>query len=221
MAWSPIEEIAQGMECTAVVLFGGIGSSTPTVSGFSEDCVLFVPGPEDVIGIQPGNIANSMQRIGHFEFLGIDCIPDDGRRNKLRCRRDDGYFDFPEQADGVPEDWPLTARGLPTLSELIACLPTPHAMGAAIYLLPPPYGASFSSENMGEPCPHCNRPFEPYVPLDGSRAVRRFIEDQQPLMTFHRHDGTDWSEKSIGRTKAVLLGDRPVVYDMFTRERVL
>jgi len=115
--------------------------------------------------------------------------------------------------------WPETARGLYTISTRLALLPTPQAFISSVYVLPPPYGVSFSSEKIGDPCPHCKRPFEPYVPINGSRAVRRFIEDHQPRMVIHQYEGAEWSEKMVGRTKCVLLG-KTVVYDLLTRERV-
>lgn len=223
-AYCEVASMALNAEVSAIVLCGCLGDTgTLELSSWIEDQpvpVFLVPGPSDGTMLLPENIECSIRRVGHFEFSGFGHIPDDGRINKSRCRRDDEYFDFPKQVPGVPADWMEAARGLPSLSTLLAELPTPHNFSSTVYILPPPYGVSFSSDRVGKPCPTCHRPFEPYIPLEGSRAVRRFIEDRQPGMTVHFHDGMSWSEKMVGKTKSVLLGVDPCVYDLFTRERI-
>lgn len=220
-----ISEMALRMECEAIVLCGNLGLETThlEVAAWVKQRdpvrVFVVPGPEDSEMPIPENISGTIKRWRHFEFSGIDCIPDDGRPNKRRCRRDDEYFSFPPQCDAVPDAWPEQAREMPTISKMLAELPAPQTFRSSIYVLPAPYGATFCSELAGEPCPTCGHPHEPYVPINGSRAVRRFIEERQPLLTVH--PGTEWSEKRISRTKCILLGDEPVIYDMFNLERLV
>lgn len=131
-------------------------------------------------------------RIGRHEVVGFGLVPDYPFRLKDRCRRDDEGFVHPQQFgsglvsrmtgdDGGarPElveldDWVEHARGLPTIEQELARLPSPEDTENAIYVIHcPPAGMRLDMCASGA--------------TPGSNAVARFVREKQPLLTLHGH----------------------------------
>ncbi len=119
-----------------------------------------------------------------YEFIGFDLVVDYPFPPKSRCRAEDGRFrPLPcrgQPVEATPEgwrvvpDWPARLARLPTIEQELAALPPPHDPRRAVYVIHhPPAGLGLATIHSG-------------VDI-GSTAVRRFLENAQPLVALHGH----------------------------------
>ena len=154
------------------------------------------------------SIAQRKFTIGNYEFIGLNWVNDFPFPLKDRARKDTEDFNFPKQfgkpvlstLDGWKkiDDWYSLADSLPTIEEELNQLIKPKSMKNAVYIIhtPPSY--------LGLDV--CNDGREV-----GSKAVYKFIEENQPLISLHGHihESPDisgqWYSK-LGRTICIQPG---------------
>ena len=123
---------------------------------------------------------------GGYEFIGYPFVPPTPFRPKDYEKMDDPDAPWPPQKNPsyvrssqpphdlspIDPDHYLRDRG--TIEKDLENLPTPESMGKTIYVMhSPPFGTNLDVIPGGH-----------YV---GSRSLRRFIENSQPLLTLHGH----------------------------------
>lgn len=124
--------------------------------------------------------------ISGYEFIGFPFVPPTPFRPKDYERRDDKTSPIPPQKDPSyikirnneeklspinPYEFLKTRE---TIEEELVRLPKPTNPKKAIYAMhSPPFGTQLDCIEGGEKC--------------GSRSIRRFIENHQPLLTLHGH----------------------------------
>jgi Icc-related predicted phosphoesterase len=152
----------------------------------NDDLAAFDPVFDEVCARFPGveNLAQRLVQRDGYGFLGMNWVTDYPFRLKDRCRRDDEDFVFPRQlgtgllstAEGFRElpDWFSHARALPTLAAELERLPAPEDWSRVVCVMHmPPSGLGLDRIYTGDEV--------------GSRAMRRFLERRQPLLSLHGH----------------------------------
>jgi uncharacterized protein len=161
-------------------------------------CYLLIPGNDDllrfdrilneVVSKYP-NIYNVDQKIvslDGYDFIGMSCVSDYPFQLKDRCRKDSKNFVFEKQFGpgllstgkhrtwSIIQDWIDYSSSILTMEEELNILPKPENPRRAIYIIhDPPDGLGLDEVN------HSRRV--------GSKAVRKFLEKNQPLLSLHGH----------------------------------
>jgi len=171
---------------------------------------LCFPGNDDLIIFDPlfnsicqkyeyiHNIAQNKILISNHEFIGMNWVCDYPFRLKDRCRMDDNHFVFERQfGNGVLstpdgwkdiDDWISFAQMLPTIEDELKKLPKPQSPQKAIYVIHmPPASIGLDVCNHGAKV--------------GSKALYRFIEKQQPMLSLHGHIHESPSVTGIWKAK--------------------
>ncbi len=163
------------------------------------------------------NIAQKKINVKGYDFIGFNLVCDYPFRLKDRCRMDDKDFEFPPQfgsaifTDKEPgsmtiEEWFEYAKKIPTIAQELRNLPKPADYNKAIYVMHmPPSGSGMDI------CADRRRV--------GSKAIKRFIEERQPLLSLHGHihespTVTGIWENTLGRAHIIQPGsyDRHLAY---------
>jgi len=170
------------------------------------------------------NLAQRIAEVGEHEFVGMNWVVDYPFRLKDRCRMDTKDYVFQQQygngflstPSGRKElrDWKTYAASLPTIEDELNALRRPSRMDCSIYVIHmPPHGVGLDECWSGERV--------------GSRALSRFLADNQPRFSLHGHIHESpqvsgrWNV-SIGRTTCIQPGQGPgftcVLIDLDTGE---
>ena len=176
----------------------------------NDDLQMFDHLFEDTCGKYPYiiNLAQRKFELQGYEFIGMNWVADYPFLLKDRCRKDTEDFVFPPQlgkglvstARGIREirDWISYANALPTIEDELDRLVMPASMEKAVYVIHmPPCGLGLDICYDGREV--------------GSKAIYRFIEKNQPLLTLHGHihespDRTGIWRANIGETICVQPG---------------
>ncbi len=176
----------------------------------NDDLQMFDKLFEDTCGEYPYIINLAQRKFEHrgYEFIGMNWVGDYPFLLKDRCRKDTEDFVFPPQlgkglvstALGIREirDWVSYATALPTIEDELCRLVRPVAMEKAVYVFHmPPTGLGLDICFDGREV--------------GSKAIFRFIEKNQPLLTLHGHihespDRTGIWQAKLGKTICVQPG---------------
>ncbi len=172
----------------------------------NDDLAAFDPLFDRVCAAHPKaeSIAGRKVALGGCEFIGFNLVVDYPFRLKDRCRVDDERFAFgmqlgtalvsrgrwPESV-GLAEldDWFAYAKSLPSIKRELARLPEPRDPARAVYVIHmPPSGLGLDVCSDGSAV--------------GSRAVREFLLERQPLLSPHGH--IHESPRVTGKWKARL-----------------
>lgn len=130
------------------------------------------------------NLAQRKIEIQGYEFIGMNWVADYPFQLKDRCRRDTETYVFPHQfGKGVLswdgglkylDDWFSYAQDLPTIEEELDQLVRPGNMKKCVYIIHmPPAGLGLDVCSDGREV--------------GSKAIYRFFEKNQPLLSLHGH----------------------------------
>jgi Icc-related predicted phosphoesterase len=168
------------------------------------------------------NLDRKIDSLGDgFQVIGYPFVPPTPFRPKDYEKMDDPESPWPPQKNPsyirspdsparlIPIDPQVYLRQAGTIQEDLARLPIPGNYEKSIYVMhSPPYGTSLDAIPGGQSV--------------GSRAIRTFIEDRQPLLTLHGHiheapevSGTYLDQ--IGKTISVNPGQRPGRDEMATK----
>jgi Icc-related predicted phosphoesterase len=156
-------------------------------------------------------LAQKRVKLGDYEFLGFNLVPNFPFALKDRCRKDDKKYKIgyqPEEAgdaffsreNGFEEipDWKKLIETLPTIEEELEKLEKPQDISKTVYIMHGP------PANLGlDVCLHGEKV--------GSQAMYRFIKKYQPLLTLHGHihESPDVSgiwKTEIGKTVVIQPG---------------
>ena len=129
-------------------------------------------------------IAQRKIEIEGYEFIGMNWVTDYPFRLKDRCRMDSDDYVFQQQfGSGVLserggwkeiENWVAYAKKLPTIEEEMKNLARPKDMAKAVYVIHmPPARLGLDKCSNGDEV--------------GSKAIFKFIEKNEPLLTLHGH----------------------------------
>jgi len=129
-------------------------------------------------------IAQLKIEIGDYEFIGMNWVTDYPFRLKDRCRMDSDNYVFQQQFGSAlfsennkwkeVDDWFSYAKTLPTIEEEMEHLIRPKDMAKTVYVIHMPPAL------LGlDKCSHGAEV--------GSKAIFKFIEKNQPLLTLHGH----------------------------------
>src|SRR5208337_1008242 len=176
----------------------------------NDDLQMFDQLFEDTCGKYPYiiNLAQRKFEIQGQEFIGMNWVTDYPFLLKDRCRKDTEDYVFPPQkgkglvstAQGLREirDWVSYATALPTIEDELDRLVRPVSIEKAVYVIHmPPSGLGLDVCRDGREV--------------GSKALYRFIEKNQPLLTLHGHihespDRTGIWQAKLGETICVQPG---------------
>jgi Icc-related predicted phosphoesterase len=153
-------------------------------------------------------LAQKRVKIGDYDYIGFNLVPDFPFILKDRCRRDDKKFNIGfQKGDGVfsaedgfkvIDDWKSYVKTLPTIEEELENLERPQDMAKTVYVMHAP------PANLGlDVCMHGEQV--------GSKAIYRFIKKYQPMLTLHGHihespDMTGIWKASLGKTVCIQPG---------------
>ena len=170
------------------------------------------------------NLALRKIEIRGYEFIGMNWVADYPFQLKDRCRMDMDNFVFPHQfgkgvlsySGGLKylDDWFSYARTLPTIEEELEQLIRPNNMRKCVYVIHMP------------PCDLGLDVCSDYMEV-GSRAIYKFLEKNQPLLSLHGHIhesqimSGEWFSK-LGDTTCIQPGQLDdftyVLFDLSTME---
>jgi len=145
------------------------------------------------------NIPQRKIEIDGLEFIGFNLVKDYRFELKDRCRMDTINTEFPKQnGPGCLstknkgwqdfENWPLYAKGIPTIEDELENLVKPNDMKKAVYVMhQPPSGIGLDvREDDGEV---------------GSAAVHDFLSKEQPFLALHGHIHNSFRNTGIWKAK--------------------
>ncbi|MCB4792780.1 MAG: metallophosphoesterase [Elusimicrobia bacterium] len=153
-------------------------------------------------------LAQKKVKIGDYEFIGFNLVPNFPFALKDRCRKDDkkfriGYqpgYAFFSTENGFEKisDWKSHIKTLPTIEEELENLVKPQDMSKTIYIMhAPPANLWLDVTLTGMKV--------------GSKAIYRFIKKYQPKLTLHGHihespDMTGVWKAKLGKTLCIQPG---------------
>ncbi|MCB4791828.1 MAG: metallophosphoesterase [Elusimicrobia bacterium] len=129
-------------------------------------------------------LAQKKIKIGDYDFIGMNFCVDFPFLLKDRCRKDDkdykigfqkgeGVFSRENGFEDIP-DWKIYVEKLPTIEEELERLEKPADYLKAVYVMHmPPADLGLDVCSNGEKV--------------GSKAIYRFIKQNQPMLTLHGH----------------------------------
>ncbi len=140
------------------------------------------------------NLAQKKVKLGEFEFIGMNWVVDYPFQLKDRCRRDTKDYVFQRQlGPGLMSNergfetlpgWFSFAGTLPTIADELETLPKPKNLKKTIYVIHmPPAGLGLDVCWSGEQV--------------GSKAITKFIDRTQPLLTLHGHIHESFAKSGV------------------------
>jgi Icc-related predicted phosphoesterase len=153
-------------------------------------------------------LAQKKVKIGDYEYIGFNLVPNFPFALKDRCRKDDkkfkighkskdAFFSTENGFDKIP-DWKKHIETLPTIEEELENLEKPQDMSKTIYIMHAP------PANLGLDVTLTSMQV-------GSQAIYRFIKKYQPKLTLHGHihespDMTGIWKANLGKTLCIQPG---------------